>query len=159
MPLDFTTRGFDPQDPDGPLRHLSRSDATRTPMDEDAPWVEPDYTTVAREADLVGGGPFRDWPGPPMIMPAGLLPDGRPWGNSDMDNAERIEGVRPRNPAEAEGCVIAYNRQQRLLREEAGIDPAFRVRGVLKDTPAAYEAIVQLHLAERERRARQRRAS
>ena len=53
------------------------------------------------------------------------------------------------------------SRQQRCgaLREEAGIDPAFRVRGVLKDTSAAYEAIVQLHLAERERRARQRRAS
>jgi hypothetical protein len=157
--LEFTARGVDPRDPDGPLRRLSTPDAGPDTAVEDSLWVEPDYSTVADEADLVGGSPFRNWPGPPIIMPAGLLPDGKPFGRDERENSFRIEGVRPRNGAEAEACVIAYNRQQDLLREEAGIDLAFRTRAGLQDTPSAYEAIVEIHRRERERRAAQRRAS
>ena len=141
------------------MRHLSSPDAGTDIAAGDSLWVEPDYSTVAREADLAGGGPFRNWPGPPVVMPAGLLPDGMPWSRDDMDNSRRIEGVRPRNPAEADACVNAYMRQQDFLREEAGIDLEFRTRNGLQDTPAAYEAIVELHRRERERRAEQRRAS
>lgn len=159
MPLEFTARESSPRDPDGPLRHLTTPDAGTAAVDEDSPWVEPDYSTVANEADLVGGSPFRNWPGPPIIMPAGLLPDGKPFGPDDMANSFRIEGVWPRNGAEAEACVIAYNRQQDLLRKEAGIDRAFRTRDGLQDTSAAYEAIVEIHRRERERRAGVRRAS
>jgi hypothetical protein len=159
VPVEFTARGVDPRDPDGPLRRLGTPDTGPDSTVQDSLWVKPDYSTVAREADLVGSGPFRNWPGPPIIMPAGLLPDGRPWSRDDMDNSHRIEGVRPRNSVEADACVNAYIRQQDFLREEAGIDLEFRTRNGLQDTPTAYEAIVEIHRREREHRTKQRRAS
>lgn len=118
------------------------------------PWVEPDYSTIAAEADLVGDSPFRDWPGPPMVMPAGLLPDGLPRTGDDMDNATRIQGVRPRNEVEAEGCVIAYGQQQNLLRDELGLPrptrrpPTYKVQ----DTAETLAAIEAIHQAEKQRR-------
>ncbi|GAA4418390.1 hypothetical protein ACFQV2_23310 [Actinokineospora soli] len=68
---------------------------------------------------------------------AGLLPDGLPHSYSDMDNARQINGVTPRTEAEADAVVRAYNRQQNHLR----------------DLPETHQAIVELHEAERARRA------
>jgi hypothetical protein len=71
-------------------------------------WVEPDYTTIANEATLAGGSPYRDWPGPPLVMPGELLPDGKPMGSNEMENARRIAGVKPRTDQEADAYVVAY---------------------------------------------------
>jgi hypothetical protein len=157
MPITITEHGFNPDEPDRPFRRFAAADSTGMPaseLEEPSPWVEPDYTTVAKDAELEGGGPFYNWPGPPVVMPAGLLPDGKPWGGDDMENSFRIEGVRPRNSAEADACVRAYLRQQDLLRNQAGIELEFRVRGGLRDTPEAYAAIIEVHRRERARRRR-----
>ncbi|HEY0689410.1 MAG TPA: hypothetical protein VGD71_10240 [Kribbella sp.] len=123
---------------------------------EAVPWVKPDYSTIAAEADLAGSSPFRDWPGPPLVMPAGLLPDGKPPGSNEMDNSLRIEGVRPRSEAEANACVWAYWGQQNLLRDELGLPHPTRRAPSYKqqDTPETLAAIAELHQQERERRRR-----
>lgn len=162
MPITITEHGFNPDDPDGPLRRLSTPDSSG-PVDpagdvlaEPSPWVEPDYSTVAHEAELSGRGPFRNWPGPPIVMPAGLLPDGKPYGRDDMDNSARIEGVRPRNAIEADACVQAYVRQQDLLRKELGLPLPKRLPPTFKsqDTPETLAEIAAIHRRERERRRR-----
>jgi hypothetical protein len=154
MPVTWSEHSFNPDDPDAALRRLRTPDSTTAgeDLEEQWPWVEPDYTTVAREADLVGSGPYRNWPGPPLVMPAGLLPDGKPHSRDEMENARRIEGVRPRNEVEADACVRAYWRQQNLLRREADIPRGYRDATGHHDTPEALAAIVELHRQERERR-------
>jgi hypothetical protein len=157
MPLTIRGHHVDPGDPNEPLRRFSAGDASTAGLAEPSPWVEPDYTTVARDDEMDGPGPYRNWPGPPLVMPAGLLPDGKPFGHDEMDNAARIEGVRPRTEAEADACVRAYMAQQRRLRREAGIAPGFRDAAGVHDTPEALAAIIELHRQERDRR--RRRAS
>lgn len=159
MPVGFSEHSVDPDDPDGAFRRLSRPDSTAAAgaLPDPSPWVEPDYSTVAKDHELAGPGPHRNWPGPPLVMPAGLLPDGQPYSGDDMDNARRIEGVVPRNEVEGDACVWAYMRQQNRLRKEAGIERARRDATGLHDTPEAYAAIVEIHQQERERR--RRRAS
>jgi hypothetical protein len=119
-------------------------------------WVEPDYTTIADEATLAGGSPYRDWPGPPLIMPGELLPDGKPMGSNEMENARRITGVKPRTEQEADACVVAYWNQQNLLREELGLPRAKRLPPTydLQDTPETLAKIVEIHRRERVRRLR-----
>lgn len=122
---------------------------------DDSSWVEPDYMSIPAEVDLPDDEAQRRlvWPGPAVLMPAGLLPDGQPHSASDLDNAERIAGRRPRNTAEADGLVVAYFRQQSALRAAAGLAPARRDRsGHLVETPAALAAIRELHRQERARR-------
>jgi len=122
---------------------------------DDSSWVEPDYMSIPPDADVPDDEAQRRlvWPGPAMLMPAGLLPDGQPHSNSDMDNAERISGVRPRNAAEADACVVAYFRQQSALRAAAGLAPARRDgSGHWVEEPAAVAAIRELHRKERVRR-------
>lgn len=154
MALTISEHTVDPDDPDGPLRRLRTPAAADGGLVDESPWVEPDYTTVAKDHELEGPGPFRNWPGPPIIMPAGLLPDGKPWGRDEMRNSFRIEGVWPRNEVEADACVQAYNRQQRFLRKEAGIERPYRDRTGLHDAPEAHTAIVEIHRREKERRRR-----
>ena len=111
--------------------------------------------SIPAEADLPDDEAQRRlvWPGPAVLMPAGLLPDGQPHSASDLDNAERITGRRPRNTAEADGVVVAYFRQQSALRAAAGLGPARRDRsGHLVETPAALAAIRERHRQERARR-------
>ncbi len=81
--MEFIAHGIDPQDPERPLRRLSTPNAGPDSTAKESLWVEPDYNTVANEIHPVGGSPFRDWPGPPIVMPAGLLPDGRPFGRDE----------------------------------------------------------------------------
>ncbi|WP_329073533.1 hypothetical protein [Amycolatopsis sp. NBC_01480] len=159
MPVSFSEHSVDPDDPDGAFRRLASPDsiAAAGALQDPSPWVEPDYSTVAKEHEIAGPGPHRNWPGPPLVMPAGLLPDGLPYSGDDMDNARRIEGTVSRNEVEADACVRAFERQQRLLRREAGIERGYRDATGRHDPPAAYEAIVELHRREREQR--RRRAS
>jgi hypothetical protein len=123
-----------------------------------APWVAPDYAGIPADGDLPHDRAERTlvWPGPALVMPAGLLPDGCPHGRNEEDNAERISGVRPRNFQDADACVIAYNRQQRALRRAAGLPAPTRVppRFELTDTPETLAAIAEIHARERARRAK-----
>ncbi|PXY16462.1 hypothetical protein BAY59_38550 (plasmid) [Prauserella coralliicola] len=156
MPVEITERYFDPDDPDDYLAQLAHG---RAPDEEpESPWVEPDYASIPGDADIPMDEAERTlvWPGPAMIMPAGLLPDGKPPGRSDFDNGERIggPGQRPRNNAEADAVWSAYMRQQRALRKRAGLPEPVRrpPRWKLEDTPETIEAIKQLHREERARR-------
>ncbi|MEU7480583.1 hypothetical protein AB0A63_31710 [Lentzea sp. NPDC042327] len=112
----------------------------------------PAYDTIARDEELSGDGPWRNWPGPPMIMPAGLLPDGTRFGGNEMENARRICGQRVKSLAEAEATVSAYFVQQRRLRREAGLTQARRTSDGVVDTPETAAAILALHAAETARR-------
>jgi hypothetical protein len=86
-------------------------------------------------------------------MPAGLLPDGRPHSSDEWDNAARISGVRPRSAGEADAVVVAYMRQQTMLRAAAGIPRARRgASGKAEDSAEALAAIERLHEQERRRR-------
>lgn len=128
---------------DGSARSLVGTAAVTVPGD-DASWVEPDYLSLLSDTELAG---------PAMLMPAGLLPDGRPHSGDDMDNAERISGCRPRSAAEADTTVVAYLAQQAALRTAAGLPPARRDRsGQLVEDPAVVAAIRELHRQERARR-------
>lgn len=122
---------------------------------DDSSWVEPDYMSIPPYAELPDDEAERRliWPGPAMLMPADLLPDGQPHSHSDMDNAERITGRRPRNATEADAVVLAYVRQQSALRAAAGLAPARRdTSGHLVETPGAIGSIRELHRRERARR-------
>lgn len=153
MPVEITERYFDPEDPD----HLAqRAYDPERGVQPNSPWVAPDYTTIPGDANIPMNEAHRTlvWPGPAIIMPAGLLPDGQPAGRSDVDNAERICGVRPRNNAEADAVWWAYRRQQNALRAQAGLPRPVRGPNGLEDTPETITAIRQLHAAERARRLR-----
>jgi hypothetical protein len=52
------------------------------------------------------------------VMSAGLLPDGQPYGDDDMDNSARIEGPAPAQRSRADACVWTYMPQQNLLGKE-----------------------------------------
>lgn len=125
-------------------RSLAGTAAETVPGD-DASWVEPDYLSLLGNPDLAG---------PEMLMPAGLLPDGRPHSDDDMDNAERISGRRPRSAAEADELVSAYLGQQATLRAAAGLPPARRDKSgrLVAEDPAVLAAIRELHRRERARR-------
>jgi hypothetical protein len=159
MPVEITERFFDADDPDDYLaRRFAPAGAESAPASR---WVEPDYASIPNDADLPLDEDERRlvWPGPAVIMPAGLLPDGKPHGRNELDNAERICGERPRNGAEADAVVRAYKRQQRALRARAGLPrPEWGPSGKLEDTPDTLAAIERLHREERSRRARHRRA-
>lgn len=160
MPVEITERYFDPDDPNDALAQLVAG-RRGGPAPAASPWVEPDYASIPSDADLPMDEAARTlvWPGPAMIMPAGLLPDGKPPSGSDFDNGERIcgPGQRPRNNAEADAVWWAYRRQQNALRAQAGLPRAVRGPNGLEDTPATIEAIKRLHAEERARRAGGRR--
>lgn len=155
MPVEMTERYFDPDDPNDPLAQLLRGRSPQAPEPE-SPWVEPDYASIPGDADIPDDEAERTlvWPGPAMIMPAGLLPDGKPPGRNDFDNGERIggPGQRPRNNAEADAVWWAYRRQQNALRARAGLPRPVRGPNGLEDTPETIEAIKRLHAEERARR-------
>jgi hypothetical protein len=120
--------------------------------------VEPYYASIPTDGDLPREEAERNlvWPGPTMIMPDDLLPDGKPPSSSNFDNAERIRGFgrRPRNDAEADAVWWAYQRQQKALRARAGLPQPIRGPNGLKDTPETIEAIKKLHARERSWRLR-----
>lgn len=154
MPVEITERFYDPDDPNDRLAQVARG---RGPAAEpESPWVVPDYASIPGDADIPTDETERNlvWPGPAMIMPAGLLPDGKPPGRSDFDNGERISGpgTRPRNNGEADAVWWAYRRQQNALRAQAGLPRPVRGPKGLEDTPETAEAIKRLHAEERVRR-------
>ena len=151
MPVTVTERFFDPNDPDRPWRNLSAPSAVDV---EESPWVAPDYSSIPGDADIPSDQHERRlvWPGPALVMPAGLLPDGKPYSRNEWDNAERINGTRPLNDAEADAVVVAYMLQQNALRESLGIPRARRSGGKHEDPPEALEMIRRLHEQERRRR-------
>lgn len=154
MPLDITAGSFGGHTTGG---QPPTDQATGSGAELDARWVAPDYASIPGDDTVMPGG-YEGWtlvwPGPALIMPAGLLPDGLPHGPSDMGNAERIRGLRPRHFVEADEWVIAYVRQQNALRRAAGLPlptrqaPTFN----LIDTPETLAAIAAIHAAERARR-------
>jgi hypothetical protein len=87
-------------------------------------------------------------------MSAGLLLDGQPYGDDDMDNSARIEGPRPRNEAERTRACGRTCLSRTSWGKKTGIARARRDATGLRDTPEAYAAIVELHQQERERRRR-----
>ena len=163
MPVEVNARYFDPNDPDDYLARrfaAGPSPAATAAVESVSPWVEPDYASIPSDGDLPWDAAERDlvWPGPAMIMPAGLLPDGRPYSRDERDNATRICGEVVTSGVEAEAVVRAYDRQQDALRSRAGLPWAVRgARGKLEDTPETLRAIEQLHREELVRRQRAHR--
>ncbi|MDN5854039.1 MAG: hypothetical protein L0K86_14565 [Actinomycetia bacterium] len=136
------------------VRTLVGTAAVTVPGDESS-WVEPDYLAVLSAADVAESPEelIQLEPGPPMLMPADLLPDGRPWAGDMFDVAERITGVRPRNTGDAETVVRRYWVQQTALREAAGIpQPRQDSSGRYVEDPQSLAAIRELHRRERQRR-------
>lgn len=156
MPVEFTARYFDANDPDD---HLARLVAGRSDQASDAEslWVEPDYASIPSDGELplVEAEMRLVWPGPAMIMPAGLLPDGKPHSRDERDNASRICGEPVRSGVEADSVVRAYDRQQDALRARAGLPRPRRGRNGLEDLPETLRTIEQLHREERARRRQQ----
>lgn len=155
MPLTMTERYGDPDDPNEPYRRLSMPESTAI-APSPYPWlVEPDYQAIPGDADLPDGDElYLVWPGPALVLPAGILPDGHPYGRDELDNAERIQGVRPSNAVEADAVVRAFMRQQRTLRRQLGLPRAQRVppHYQQQDTADTLRLIEQLHRREAERR-------
>jgi hypothetical protein len=152
MPVEITGRSYDPNDPSD---HLARLIEGRESAVDDEPWVEPDYASIPDDADVLvdEAEQVLVLPGPALIMPAGLLPDGRPHSRDELDNATRICGQRVTNDAVADAVVVAYWRQQDALRKRAGLPLARRETGRgLVDLPETLDAIRRLHLEERARR-------
>lgn len=155
MPVNVTERYMDPNDPDDYLARLVAG-LPASAAEPDSPWVEPDYASIPGDADIPMDENERVlvWPGPAIIMPAGLLPDGKPHSYNDLDNAARICGERVRNGAEADFVVGEYRRQQNALRERAGLSrPTRGADGEARDSAETLAAIEQLHRVERARRA------
>ncbi len=155
MPVEITERYFDPDDPDDFLTQLAHG-RSQPPAEPASPWVEPDYASIPGDGNLPLDETERTlvWPGPAMIMPAGLLPDGKPASYNERENASRICGENVRNGAEADAVVRAYDRQQNALRARAGLpQPISRApRWDLEDAPETIELIKRLHAEERARR-------
>jgi len=154
MPVDITPRYFDANDPDD---YLARRFAEQQPApaaETTSPWVEPDYASIPSDGELPWDQEARDlvWPGPAMIMPAGLLPDGKPYSRDERDNASRICGEVVTRGVEADAVVRAYDRQQDALRDRAGLPRPHWGEKSLEDTPETLRAIEQLHRDERARR-------
>jgi hypothetical protein len=158
MPVEFTARYFDANDPDDHLARRIAGAGTRPETagesESSSPWVDPDYASIPADEDLPADEADRRlvWPGPAMIMPGDLLPDGQPPGYTWRENVPRICGRQPRSNAEAEAISWAYDRQQDALRKQAGLPRAEYGRTVLEDTPETIERIKQLHAEERARR-------
>lgn len=153
MPIEITPRYLDPDDPDDWLAQKLQADREGT----ESPWVEPDYRSIPADHEL----PLDEdqvalvWPGPALVMPAGLLPDGKPTDprESEAEYAERITGKGPYTSREADVIWNAWMRQQRALRKQASLPRPHRADdGKLQDTPETLAAIAALHEAERERR-------
>jgi hypothetical protein len=148
MPVEITERYMDPDDPDDFLAR-GRSAPAAVPA---SLWVEPDFSTCPTWPPTQEQEDALLWPGPPMIMPAGLLPDGTSRPRDSVETARRICGREIRPAAEAEAYFDAYERQQNALRARAGLPRPVRGPNGLEDAPATIEAIKQLHREERARR-------
>lgn len=147
-------RTHEPDDPDKPFAELASSDSVDS---GDLPLVSPDYASIPDDAHIPEDPDERRlvWPGPALVMPAGLLPDGKPYGPDEMENASRIEGKPVRHPDHADASVRAYMKQQNRLRKLHGIPRAVRDENGLHDPPGALEQILRLHELERQRRSQQ----
>ncbi|MFI5614120.1 hypothetical protein [Amycolatopsis sp. NPDC051903] len=160
MPVETTERNFYPDDPEYFIARLARDRAAAL-AEPASPWAEPYYAGIPADGDLPLDETERTlvWPGPAMIMPADLLPDGKPPSSSDFDNAERIRGLgrRPRDDAEADAVWRAYERQQNALRARAGLPQPVRGPHGPEDTPETVGAIKKLHAEERAWRLRRGR--
>ncbi|HEX6514910.1 MAG TPA: hypothetical protein VF049_05020 [Nocardioidaceae bacterium] len=160
MPIEITERFLDPDDPDDWLAQKLQADRDGG----ESPWVEPDYRSIPADHELpvTEDGVTLDeervelvWPGPALVMPAGLLPDGKPTHprESEAEYAERITGKGPYTSREADIIWRAYVRQQNALRKKAGLPRSHRgTDGKVQDTPETLAAIAALHEAERQRR-------
>jgi hypothetical protein len=136
------------------VRSLVGTAAVTVPGD-DSSWVEPAYISVLGAADLAESPQelMRLQPGPAMLMPAGMLPDGQPTSGDMLDIAERITGSRPRDAFVAETIFRGYLVQQTALREDAGIPrPRRDSSGRYVEESESLAAIRELHRLERQRR-------
>ncbi|MFC9250615.1 hypothetical protein [Amycolatopsis thailandensis] len=153
MPVTFSERPFDPEDPMGSFRDRSMAEAA---VDvEDSLWVEPDYSMIPGDADVPSDDDerYEVWPGPAMVMPNGLLPDGTAPTRDIIENAYRIQRVRYADQDDADVIIGEYWRQQGRLRDCLGLPRARRdATGKPRDTPETLQRIVELHEAERRRR-------
>lgn len=162
MPVTFHERAHDPDDPSGPFRRLATppgAGPAAALVDADAPWVAPDYSTIPDDGHLPSDPDelYLVWPGPAMVMPGNLLPDGSAPTRDVVENATRIRGVRPSTFDDADFLIGEYWRQQGRMRDHLGIPRARREwrdgRAQVVDTPDALQRITELHHAEQRRRA------
>jgi hypothetical protein len=161
MPVTFSEHAYDPDDPDGPFRRLAGGGAG-TPaavVDAESPWVEPDYSTIPDDAHLPADEDERYlvWPGPQMVMPGNMLPDGSAPTRNLIENAYRIQHIRYTRDDDADSIIWAYWRQQNELRARLGLPRPRREfrdgKAQVVDTPETFKRIRELHAAERRRRA------